>query len=232
MIKTHKTTGLKYLCKLSTDNREKCFKYKGSGVYWKRHLKIHRPNITTEIIEECDDIHKLHERGLYWSEFYNVVKSEDWANLIPEDGGLCFFESRDKRKNQLELLRQTDEYKKQRISCGHQTRVRQLNKTMKERIGYDYHDPRIGKKWNEIYKEGITHAQVKPFKIILNNNEREWKFLCESQIFSKIGLYPYPLLKTLKKGDVFTIKNVSKRARHKFKKGDQLKLIFIDKSEL
>jgi hypothetical protein len=37
-IKTHSVTGLKYFGKTTKDP----FRYKGSGVYWVRHLKVHR----------------------------------------------------------------------------------------------------------------------------------------------------------------------------------------------
>lgn len=89
MIKTHNITGLKYLCKKSTNNILECFKYKGSGTYWKRHLKIYGSNITTVIIEECDSKQELIDRGIYWSKELNVVMSDEFANLVEErgDGG-------------------------------------------------------------------------------------------------------------------------------------------------
>ena len=89
MIKTHNITNLKYLCKKSTDDKSKCFTYKGSGKYWKKHLKKHGSNITTVIIEECNSKQELTERGIYWSKELNVVLSPKFANLIEErgDGG-------------------------------------------------------------------------------------------------------------------------------------------------
>lgn len=86
MIKTHNKTNLKYLCKKSTIDRNKCFSYTGSGKYWKKHLKIHGNDITTEIIEECSTRDELVEKGIYWSNKLDVVNSEEWANLIPEQG--------------------------------------------------------------------------------------------------------------------------------------------------
>ena len=89
MIKTHNITGLKYLCKTSSDSELKCFTYKGSGTYWKKHLNKHGSDISTVIIEECDSKQDLTERGIYWSKKLNVVRSADFANLIEErgDGG-------------------------------------------------------------------------------------------------------------------------------------------------
>jgi hypothetical protein len=89
MIKTHNKTNLKYLCKKSTNKKNTCFCYTGSGTYWKKHLKIHGYDISTEIIEECATKEELIEKGIYWSIKLNVVNSDEWANLVPErgDGG-------------------------------------------------------------------------------------------------------------------------------------------------
>ena len=89
MIKTHLRTRLKYLCKKSTENKESCYSYLGSGKYWRDHLKKHGKNIVTEIIEECTTKEGLTQKGIYWSKKLNVVNSEEYANLIEErgDGG-------------------------------------------------------------------------------------------------------------------------------------------------
>jgi len=89
MIKTHCKTSLKYLCKKSTDKVDECYSYLGSGKYWKDHLKKHGKDIVTEILEVCNTKEELTEKGIYWSKKLNVVKSEDYANLIEErgDGG-------------------------------------------------------------------------------------------------------------------------------------------------
>ena len=81
-VKTHKITGLKYLCKTTRDP----YKYRGSGVYWKRHLKIHGTDHDTEIIKECYSYEELTEWGLYYSSLWNVVESNEWANLRAEEG--------------------------------------------------------------------------------------------------------------------------------------------------
>lgn len=83
MIKTHNATGLKYLCKCTNKDPHK---YKGSGVYWKRHLKEHGYDITTEVIFQTEDINEFNKISLEYSEKYNVKDSKDWANLIPETG--------------------------------------------------------------------------------------------------------------------------------------------------
>lgn len=83
MVKTHNITGLKYLCKTNNKNP---FKYKGSGVYWKKHIKKYGCDVTTEILKECQNIEELKHWGLYYSKFWNVVASKDWANLVEETG--------------------------------------------------------------------------------------------------------------------------------------------------
>lgn len=84
-VKTHNKTGLKYLGKTEQDP----FKYKGSGVYWNRHLKVHGNDVTTEIIKECVDNNEVKQWGSHFSDLWNIVESSEWANMKPEvgDGG-------------------------------------------------------------------------------------------------------------------------------------------------
>jgi hypothetical protein len=89
MLKTHRVTGLKYLCKTSTTNPKKPYSYCGSGKYWKWHLKKHGYSFTTEILKVCDSREELVQAGIYYSHLYNVVESCNFANMIEErgDGG-------------------------------------------------------------------------------------------------------------------------------------------------
>ena len=124
MIKTHNKTGLKYLCKTSTSDPAHPYKYKGSGKYWKRHLQTHGKDITTEVIGEYTDKQEFIRNAIYFSERYNVVESDDWANLIPERGdggptmlGRSITPEQNKRKS--EALKRfyenaSDEYKTRR----------------------------------------------------------------------------------------------------------------------
>lgn len=81
-VKTHSKTGLKYLCKTIQDP----FKYCGSGVDWKKHLKEHGKEHTTKIIKECASHSELAKWGRYFSHIWNVADSNEWANRIPETG--------------------------------------------------------------------------------------------------------------------------------------------------
>ncbi len=88
MVKTHNITGLKYLCKRVTISDSKAISYPGSGKYWKSHLKIHGKNINTEIVAkyDLDKIEEFSKLCIEYSNKFNIVKSEDWANLIEENG--------------------------------------------------------------------------------------------------------------------------------------------------
>jgi hypothetical protein len=87
-IKQHNQTFLKYLGYTSRDP----YRYKGSGKYWKRHLKTHGNNVDTYIIGTYETKEKLKEAGIYYSHIWNVVESNEWANFKPEegDGGFTF----------------------------------------------------------------------------------------------------------------------------------------------
>ena len=82
-VKTHKITGLKYLGMTTQQNYSK---YDGSGLHWKRHLAVHGKDHTTEIINEFSSLTELKEGGLYYSQLWSVVESQEWANIIPESG--------------------------------------------------------------------------------------------------------------------------------------------------
>ena len=82
-VKTHSKTGKKYLGKTTKDP----YTYLGSGVDWKAHIKEHGKEHITEIIRVCQSNQELHEWGRYYSNLWNVSKSVEWANRIPETGG-------------------------------------------------------------------------------------------------------------------------------------------------
>jgi hypothetical protein len=88
-LKTHSTTGLKYLGKTTAKDPHK---YKGSGSYWRNHLMVHGNNYTTTILKECRTKEELIKWGNYYSELWDIVDAKDnhgkklWANLRPESG--------------------------------------------------------------------------------------------------------------------------------------------------
>lgn len=82
-VKTHNVTGLKYFGKTT---KEDPIKYSGSGKYWKRHLKKHGFDFSTEIVGEFEDPKLCQEIALKFSMDNDIVNNEDWANLIEENG--------------------------------------------------------------------------------------------------------------------------------------------------
>lgn len=87
-IKTHNVTGLKYFGKTV---KEDCHKYQGSGKHWIRHIKKHSYDVTTVIHGEFDETNPIERAllvdcALIFSEVNNIVKSKEWANMIPENG--------------------------------------------------------------------------------------------------------------------------------------------------
>jgi hypothetical protein len=81
-IKTHNVTGLKYFGK-TTKNP---YKYSGSGKYWKKHIKKHGNDVTTTVIGEFADIEQCTQFAINFSNENNIVESNEWANLIVENG--------------------------------------------------------------------------------------------------------------------------------------------------
>ena len=83
-IKQHSITGLKYFGKTTKLDP---IKYKGSGEYWKNHIKSHgKTHVDTIWYHLFSDIDQLVSIALALSELYDIVDSELWANLIPENG--------------------------------------------------------------------------------------------------------------------------------------------------
>ena len=81
-VKTHNITGLKYLGQTIRDP----YKYRGSGKFWIRHIKKYGYDVSTEILLETTSKEQLTERGIYYSTKYNIVSSNQWANLKEETG--------------------------------------------------------------------------------------------------------------------------------------------------
>ena len=90
-VKTHKTSGLKYL---GFTGREDPYKYTGSGTRWLNHLHKHGFDFETEILHECATKDEIKVYGIYYSQLWDIVKDRSWANLKEEqgDGGGCFGE--------------------------------------------------------------------------------------------------------------------------------------------
>jgi hypothetical protein len=84
LVLTHKVTGLKYFCK--TTRLKNLHWYKGSGVYWKRHMKVHGRDITRGVLGVYFEKDRCVAAALKFSEENDIINSEDWANFILENG--------------------------------------------------------------------------------------------------------------------------------------------------
>jgi hypothetical protein len=82
-VKTHNQTGLKYLGKTTATDPHA---YPGSGLIWQGHLKKYGSDYSTKILLETEDPEEIQTAGQYYSTLWNVVESDDWANLQPEEG--------------------------------------------------------------------------------------------------------------------------------------------------
>jgi hypothetical protein len=84
-IKQHSITGLKYFGKTTNSNP---LKYLGSGTYWKKHIRKHGEEYVETIwmSEPYTNKEILTEVALKFSIENNIVESNEWANLILENG--------------------------------------------------------------------------------------------------------------------------------------------------
>lgn len=83
LIKIHKVTGLKYLCYTKKKDH---ISYRGSGTRWKKHLKQHGYEFDTILLYQTNDYDDFKNYATQKSLEYNVVESDEWANLKLEEG--------------------------------------------------------------------------------------------------------------------------------------------------
>jgi hypothetical protein len=81
-IKRHSDTGLLYFGKTTRDPMN----YKGSGKYWNYHLKKHGAHIDTIWTMSFEDIVECQEFAEAFSEIFDIVENDAWANLTIETG--------------------------------------------------------------------------------------------------------------------------------------------------
>lgn len=82
-IKRHSVTGKCYFGKTTQGP----VKYKGSGKHWLRHIKLHgKEFVETLWFKLFIDQTECTKIALLFSEQQDIVKSEVWLNIIPEDG--------------------------------------------------------------------------------------------------------------------------------------------------
>lgn len=82
-VKQHNITKLKYFGKTTSNDP---YRYGGSGVRWKRHLAKHGNDVSTVWCKLFTNVHELVGYALNFSIKNNIVKSDEWANYIMENG--------------------------------------------------------------------------------------------------------------------------------------------------
>lgn len=81
-IKQHNITKLKYFGKTTRNP----YTYKGSGIYWLRHLHKYGRNVSTLKVWKIERQEVCTRFALWFSKKFNIVDSTDWANLVEEAG--------------------------------------------------------------------------------------------------------------------------------------------------
>lgn len=84
LVMEHKVTGMKYFCK--TTQLHYLSSYKGSGIYWKKHLKKHGKYVDVGVLGIYYEEDRCRNAALEFSKANNIVESDEWANLIHENG--------------------------------------------------------------------------------------------------------------------------------------------------
>ena len=100
-LKTHNETGLKYLGITKQDP----YKYMGSGIRWRNHLSKHGNNVTTEIIFQSDNKSEIKQKGIATSKQFDIVESDEFANLKIEEGDGGFDHINDGSENHINRCR-------------------------------------------------------------------------------------------------------------------------------
>jgi hypothetical protein len=80
--KRHLVTGLNYFGKTIKDP----YKYKGSGIYWKRHVIQHGNYVETVQIWKFDNLEECKKFAIDFSVKNMIVESKEWANCVIENG--------------------------------------------------------------------------------------------------------------------------------------------------
>lgn len=106
-LKTHNKTGLNYL---GYTSRKDPHRYKGSGYYWKRHIKKHGYDVVTTILGVYSSEEELKKWGLHYSEKFDVTENIGFANLKEEAGVGGKYSSESKEKMKIAAKKRIEKY--------------------------------------------------------------------------------------------------------------------------
>ncbi len=82
-IKQHNITKLKYF---GMTTKKYVNSYRGSGSYWKLHLKEHGADISTIWFQWFTSLPELTDFAQKFSIEHDIANSDQWGNLVPETG--------------------------------------------------------------------------------------------------------------------------------------------------
>ena len=151
--------GLNYLG-ITTQNP---YKYKGSGKYWKNHLKAHKidiDDIITNVLFTTNNKEELKKEGTYYSELYDIVKSDKWANLVIENGEGGSYDRIFKHSEETK-------YKLRELNKGRTHSERTKNKIRNKLLGHEVSNEArekiskktIGRKLSDELKKKMSEAR-------------------------------------------------------------------------
>jgi hypothetical protein len=155
-IKQHTLTGKLYFGKTVQDVES----YLGSGTYWTNHIRKHgREHVVTLWHELFTDKDEMISFALQFSKEMKIVESEQWANLMDENGTdgtpgrLVSSETRAKVSNSLKGREFSKEHK-MNLSISHEGN--NLSKETKEKLSI----ANKGKKLSEEHKAKLLAIHI------------------------------------------------------------------------
>ncbi len=175
-IKTHRTTGLKYLGKTSSKNP---YSYPGSGKRWRAHLDKHGYDFDTEILLESDDPIKIKEAGIYYSNTWNIVNDINWANLKPEsgDGGPFVHTEEAKEKIRKSSTGKLSKYKGMTYEEIQKDPAKAKERKENHKKWMQENNPYRGKQHSEDIKEKMKESASKRSSLTEEERKQSWGHL-------------------------------------------------------
>lgn len=161
-LKIHNKTKKKYLGSTTCKNP---YKYKGSGLVWKKHINKHGYNVTTKILGKFYDYNEAAKFAIKLSKQWNIVDNPNFANLMEENAQQStpikrFFSSTTKAK---------------------------MSKSAKERMSNPNNNPIYGVGHTEETKKKVSETRIKKEIAKGHKNPRAKKVLINDIEFQCIN---------------------------------------------
>lgn len=163
---------MRYLGQTSKDP----FTYKGSGTYWKRHIKKHGYDVSTVILAECNSIQEVRDLGMKYSNKWDVANSGEFANLKPETGESSYGWSPTEETRQNMAAAAKGNKRRLGMKPSEETR-RKLSEAKKGE-----NNPFYGKKHSEEARRKIAEANKgQKYRLGMKHSEETKRKLSESR---------------------------------------------------